>query len=110
MTPEYRKVTAIVRTDVLEHVEKALQDIHVGGVSVSKVKGYGEHADLFARDWMSTYVRVEVFTTAEHATRIADAIVAGATTGTLGDGILAIEPVDSVLRIRDHEPAPADEI
>ncbi len=110
MTPEYRKVTAIVRTDMLEHVERALQDLHVGGVSVSGVKGYGEYADLFARDWMSSYVRVEVFTTAEHAPRVADAIVAGASTGTLGDGILAIEPVDSVLRIRDRSPASAGEI
>lgn len=110
MTPEYRKVTAIVRTDAIEHVEKALQDLHVGGVSVSGVKGYGEYADLFARDWMSSYIRVEVFTTAEHATRIADAILAAASTGTLGDGIVAIEPVDSVLRIRNREPAPANEI
>jgi nitrogen regulatory protein P-II 1 len=99
-----------VRADLLERVEKMLQDLHVGGVSVSGVKGYGEYADLFARDWMSPYARVEIFTSAQHAMRIADGILAGASTGTLGDGIVAIEPVDSVLRVRDHAPVPADEI
>jgi nitrogen regulatory protein PII len=35
--------------DRLERVERALQDIHVGGVTVSRVKGYGEYVAFFAR-------------------------------------------------------------
>lgn len=110
MTPRYRKVTAIVRVDLLERVETALQDLHVGGVSVSRVKGYGEYTDFFARDWMSPYARVEIFTSAEHAARIADAILAAATTGTRGDGIVAVEAVESVLRIRSGSRVPPGEI
>lgn len=110
MIPAYRKVTAILRVELLDRVEKALQDLHVGGVTVSRVKGYGEYADFFARDWMSSHVRVEVFTSAEHAATIADAMIAAASTGTRGDGIVAVQPVESVLRIRSRSPVPTDEI
>lgn len=110
MAPEYQKVTAIVRVDLLDRVERALQDLPVGGMSVSRVYGYGEYADLFARDWMSQYARIEIFTTVEHARRIADVIQVAAWTGTPGDGIVALQPVESVLRIRDHEAVPPNEI
>jgi nitrogen regulatory protein P-II 1 len=110
MAADYRKIVAIVRVDQLEHVEKALQDLHVSGVSVSRVKGYGEYTDFFARDWMSAYARIEIFTGAEHADRIVSAIVAAASTGTPGDGIVAVESVASVLRIRSGSRVPPDEI
>jgi len=35
----YRKVTAIIREDMLEIVEDKLQDLGIRGVSVYKVKG-----------------------------------------------------------------------
>lgn len=110
MTPAYRKITAIVRFDQLDRVEKALQELQVSGVSVSPVKGYGEYADFFARDWMSPYARVEVFTSAEHADRITDAVTAAASTGTRGDGIVAVEEVATVIRTRDRSPFPPSEL
>jgi nitrogen regulatory protein P-II 1 len=110
MTSAYCKVTAIVRVDCLERVEQALQDLHVSGISVSRVKGYGEYADFFARDWMSTYARVEVFTSADRGERIVDAILRAAGTGTKGDGIVAVEPIEAVLRIRSRSPIPPGEI
>lgn len=106
MTAAYSKITAIIRIDCLEQVEKALQGLHVSGVSVSRVKGYGEYTDFFARDWMSPYARVEIFTSAQQVERITGAVLRAASTGTRGDGIVALEPVDSVLRIRDGSPIP----
>ena len=110
MTPAYRKITAIVRVDQLSRVEHALQELRVSGVSVSPVRGYGEYTDFFARDWMSPYVRVEIFTSAEHVERIADAMTAAASTGTRGDGIVAIEEVAAVIRTRNRSPVPPSEI
>jgi nitrogen regulatory protein PII len=49
-------------------------------------------------------------TSAEHATAIAEAAHAAASTGTRGDGIVAVQPVESVLRIRSGSPVPPDEI
>lgn len=107
---DYRRVTAIVRLDRLGRVVKALQDLHVSGVSISRVKGYGEYADLFAHDWMSPYARIEIFTSSEHAAQVSDAVLGAASTGTRGDGIVAVEAIESVLRIRSGSPIPPGEI
>lgn len=96
----FRKVTAIIRPDLLEQVENRLKVLNVPGVSVSKVKGYGEYANFFQSDWLSTHTKIEIFTNAENAKAIAEAIMETAHTGVEGDGIVAILPVESVYHIR----------
>jgi len=84
----FKKITAIVRTNLLESVEKALKEIGVPGVSVSQIKGYGEYSDFYAKDWMVTSSRVEVFIDTECAE---------------GDGIVVITPVEKIYHIRTKE-------
>jgi nitrogen regulatory protein P-II 1 len=100
---EFVKVTAIIRPSVLEKVENALQELHVPGVSVAKVKGYGEYANFYTSDWMVAHVRVEVFIGQHRAEAIAEAIMEAAHTGLEGDGIVAVMPVESVYHIRTRE-------
>lgn len=108
----YSKVVAIISIsqDVLEKVERRLQELQVPGISVTKVKGYGEYASFYSRDWMTTHTRVEIFTRAERAELIAQAIVEAAHTGLPGDGMVAIQPVAKVFRIRRKAEARPDEI
>ncbi len=98
-----RKVTAIFRSERLEEVEKRLQEAGVKGLSVTKVKGYGEYANFFAHDWMVTHARIEIFTDATAAERLAKIIVEAAHGGGEGDGFVAILPVEKVYRIRTTE-------
>lgn len=104
----FRKITAIIQHDSLEKVEKALQELHVPGVSVSRVKGYGEYANFYAQDWMLTHTRVEVFIGEERAKEIAEAIMDAAHTGLDGDGIVAVMPVESVYHIRTRQKCETD--
>ncbi|MCG2634838.1 MAG: P-II family nitrogen regulator [Gammaproteobacteria bacterium] len=39
---EFQKVTAIIQQDKLEAVEAGLKHLGVPGISVTKVKGYGD--------------------------------------------------------------------
>jgi nitrogen regulatory protein P-II 1 len=96
----YKKVTAIFRIDLLEKVEHALQDTGVKGLSVSKVKGYGEYADFYAKDWMSTHARIELFLEEGEAESTAKTIMDAASLSMEGDGIVAIVPVEKFYRIR----------
>ncbi len=107
---DYRKITAIIRSDVLEKVEKKLQEIGVQGISVTKVKGYGEYADFYSKDWMVSHARVEIFTSAAQADVIALAIMDTAYEGLEGDGIVAVLPVEKLYRIRTGSEAAIDEI
>ena len=96
----YRKVTAIIRADRLEAVEASLKNLRIPGISVTRVKGFGEFANFFKADWMTTHARVEIFIAQQRAEEIANAIMEAAHTGEEGDGIVAILPVEHIYHIR----------
>jgi len=100
---DFRKVTAIIQIEALEKVEKALQASNVSGISVTKVKGFGEYANFYQRDWMTVHVRIEIFVGKSQADKIAKVIMDAAHTGVEGDGIVAIFPVTDVFHIRTKE-------
>jgi len=106
----YRKVTAIIRCDVLEKVERELQAMGVRGISVTKVKGYGEYTDFYSRDGMVNHARIEIFTTESQADAIARSIMEAAHVGLEGDGIIAVLPVEKLYRIRTRSEATPDEV
>lgn len=106
----YSKVTAIVRAEKLDAVEDAITAAGAAGMTVTKVHGRGELKDFFKRDYMVTHARVEIFTTGEQALTLTDKIMAAASTGGEGDGIVAVLPVECVYRIRDRKPAFDDEL
>lgn len=104
---EFCKVTAIIRQEKLQAVEEAMHRLGVPGLSVTKVKGYGDYANFYARDWLVTLSRVEIFIDAENADEIVNSILNAASTGLAGDGLVAVLPVEQVYRIRDRAALPA---
>jgi len=97
-----KKITAIVHTLVLEDVETRLRALGVPGITVTRVKGFGEGANFLTRDWMSAYACIDIFTDVAQVEQIVDTIMQAAHTGAAGDGIVAVLPVDALYRIRDH--------
>ena len=100
---KFRKVTAIIRPERLEAVEECLKKLVVPGISVTRVKGFGEHVNFFKSDWLCQHVHVEVFIGVGQADKVATAIMDAAHTGREGDGIVAVLPVESVYHIRTKE-------
>lgn len=107
---EYRKITAIVRREVVQDIEARLQGLGVGGITVTRVKGYGEYANFYSSDWLVSHARIEVFTTRARAGEIATAIMETAHTGVSGDGLVAVLPVEQIYRIRTKSPPGAEEL
>ena len=103
-------VIAIIRRDRLEEVEKGLREIGVKGISVSKVKGYGEYHDFFTGDWMVESVRLEIFTRTDKVDAITTAIMKSAHTGSPGDGIVAVYPIEKFYNIRLRSEATPDQV
>lgn len=101
---EYCKVTAIIRGEKVKKVEERLVEQGACGMTVTQVKGCGEWMDFFQKDWMVTHARIEIFSAAEKAEEIAQAIMDEAYTGEVGDGIIAILPVQQLYRIRSRSP------
>jgi len=98
---EYRKITAIISHEVHDRVEKKLYDMGVHGVSISKIKGYGESAK-FTDGVMTDCIKMEIFTVSDKADDIVSMLMEVANTGYLGDGIIAVSPVEKLYRIRSH--------
>jgi|SRR6516225_7552383 nitrogen regulatory protein PII len=62
---ELKCVVAIARPDVLEVLERKLAALHVHGITATPVRGFGTHPNLFADDWTTEHMKIEIFARAE---------------------------------------------
>ena len=107
---EWRKVVAIIRSTVLERVEKRLRQLGVKGLTVTRVKGYGEYANLSKTDWLVDNARVEIFLAAQEVDAVVNALLDIAHVGAPGDGIVAVLPVEKLYRVRTKAEYEAPEV
>jgi len=101
MQKTMQKITAIIPLETQTMLVDALREHGVPGVSISQVKGYGEYVNTYSTDSLETMLKVEIYTLESAAIKIAELIVKLTQTGVAGDGIIAITPVDTFVRIRD---------
>ena len=105
-----RLITGILKPFKLDDVKTALESFGVQGMTVSEVQGFGRqrgHTEVYrGAEYTVSFVpktRVEVLVDDADATRVVDAIVAAASTGSIGDGKVWSTPVDEVVRVRTGE-------
>ncbi len=106
---DIKQIIAIFPRDFLEAVEQKLRQIHVERVDVSKVRGYGEYRNFYARDWMVDEVRLDIFTRHDEVDGIVKAIVEGAHTHLPGSGVVAVVPIEKFFLIRTGAEATPEE-
>jgi len=106
-------VTAVVKPFKLDDVKSALEALGIQGMTVSEVQGFGRqrgHTEVYrGAEYTVDFVpkvRVEVLVDDADASRVVDAVVAAAQTGTIGDGKVWSIPVDDVVRVRTGERGP----
>src|SRR4030042_3628076 len=105
-----RKVVAIIRSRLLEDVEERLKKMGVKGLTVTRVKGYGEEKVICAQDWLGTHARIEIYIEKSKAEKIAKVVMEVAHTGGAGDGIVCIIPVEKIFRVRTKSEIRPEEI
>src|SRR3989338_7025160 len=90
-----KKIEAIIKPFKLDEVKKALNDIHIEGMTVTEVKGFGRqkgHTEVYRGaeytvDFLPK-VKIEVVTSEEMAPKVVEAITGAARTGKI-HGILS---------------------
>jgi len=107
---ELKKINAIIRSRLLEDVEERLKKIGVKGLTVTRVKGFGEAKSIWSEDWLGAHARIEIFAEKTKADEIAAAIMEVAHTGGPGDGIICILPVEKIFQIRTKSEIKPNEI
>lgn len=108
METSFKLIVANIRSDRLNDVEKTLEKLGVERINVCKVKGFGEYHNFFAPNWLSSEVRVEIFTKEEEVDVITAAIMDAAHTGVPGDGVVAVLPIERLYLVRTRSPATAE--
>ena len=58
---DIKRITAIVRSDILDSLEGHLRASGAHGTTVEHVRGYAEHPNYFRRDLMRDNARVVVY-------------------------------------------------
>jgi len=105
-----KKIMAIIKPFKIEEVKDALNEMHVEGMTVTEVRGFGRqkgHTEIYrGAEYVVDFlpkIKMEVVTTDELAPQIVSAIMEAAKTGKIGDGKIFIMPVDDAVRIRTGE-------
>ncbi len=96
-----RHVTAIIRSINLEKVVEALKNIGVKGITISEVKGIGEETVLYRP--YSVHDKIEIIVSEGEVDKIVEIISEAAQTGESGDGIICVQEVDQLIKIRTGE-------
>ena len=103
-------VTAIIKPFKLDEVKDALKKVHVSGITLTEVKGFGRQGGKTETYRGSEYtvdflpkIRVEVVTDEEHVGDVLDAIASSAQTGQIGDGKVWVTDIGRLMRIRTGE-------
>jgi nitrogen regulatory protein PII len=103
-------VEAIVKPFKLEEIKDALLEIGVQGMTVSEVKGFGRqkgHKETYrGQEYTIEFVpkvKIEVAVTDAQVSRVIEAIISAAKTGSIGDGKIFVRDLDAVVRIRTGE-------
>lgn len=94
-------LTAIVRTDSLDGIVKSLLDKGSRGMTITEVKGIGEQMQLLTP--YTIHSRIEIFIDEDRAAEAVNIILEHAHTGEAGDGLIAVLPVERMMKIRTKE-------
>jgi nitrogen regulatory protein P-II 2 len=103
-------IMAIIKPHKLEELRDALARVGVHGLTVTEAKGYGRqrgHTEIYrGSEYTVNFVpkvRIEVAVSDSQVDQVAEAIVAAAKTGQIGDGKVFVFGLDQAIRIRTGE-------
>jgi len=109
-----KEIKAYIRTEVLERTVKALEEAKAPGITVVTVHpvGYGFDPNYFTADESITkrywdITKLEVVCADKDVDRLVQVISGSSYTGSKGDGMIFISPVETAIRIRTGEKGEA---
>ena len=105
-----KMVTCIVRPEKLEPITDVLDKIHIVGMTVTDVRGFGRQKGQVEHYRGGEYtirfinkVRLDLVVQDEDVKKVMDAVSKVARTGNVGDGKIFVTPVETAFRIRTGE-------
>lgn len=104
-------LVAYIRTECAARVIRELYETGVRGVTAYEVRGIRGETSTFLYSkrpfevvHLPEAIKLEILCSEESLDRIIQLLAGAARTGSPGDGMIAVQDVERVLRIRDLEP------
>lgn len=105
-----KRIEAIIREEMLNHVKDALRKIGIVGMNVTEVRGHGRQGGIELSGRTGAYqvdllprVQINIVLSDHNLERTIQTIQQTARTGDIGDGVIFVYPVEDVIRIRTGE-------
>ncbi len=96
-----KMVIGIVRATCLGRAVKELEKINVRCMTISAVKGIGEQVTL--NKPYAIHNMIQIIVPDEKVDEVNNVIVNFTRTGMAGDGIVAVSPIDYMIKIKSKE-------
>lgn len=93
-------IVAIVPPEMVESLGVTLRNLHVGGITLTKVKGFGEYKNFYSNDWLSEHTKIEIFAEESKVGALLDALWETGAADVPGSGIVAVIPVGTFFHLR----------
>lgn len=104
------KLECIVKPFKLDSVKDALTKIGINGMTIYEVKGFGRqrgHIEIYrGSEYRVDFVpklKIELYVAEDKVQQVIDTVSASAQTNSIGDGKIAVLPLESLTRIRTGE-------
>lgn len=97
-----KKIECYLREADIKPLIDALNNTGVGGVTVYPVQGFGRQKGK-GEGTLLPKMKVEIIVLEVELERILNTIMSISQKGSMGDGKIAVSPVDDVIRIRTGE-------
>jgi nitrogen regulatory protein P-II 1 len=91
-----KKVTAIIDNLQISRVEEVLKQHGVTGFTLHPVRGRGYYSNLYSEDGLVDHQQLEIYTSSQYAEKIAQLIVETTYLDGAGQGIVAINSIDTL--------------
>lgn len=92
-------IWAVIRPSRKKELEKLLLEKGVIGITFEKVKGFGKEETMLLEPHELEHCKCEIIVPDEWVDWVVNTIYEQTHTGTPGDGIIAIIPIDEVIDI-----------
>jgi nitrogen regulatory protein P-II 1 len=100
---DIKRITAIIPEELIDSFERCLCNCGVPGMTIDKVRGFGEHANYFSSDLLKSNMQVVVYVSEQRATAVIDAVKSFALEAHAPAGILAVEGIERLVNLNSGE-------
>jgi nitrogen regulatory protein P-II 1 len=98
-----KKIECIIRSEKLKDLTESLRDIGIGGMTISEVRGFGNQNTRPDNFLFVHKTKIEIYALDSQVKKIISIVLTYCSTGKIGDGKIAIIPLDDCVRVRTGE-------